>query len=48
MTLQVIGDDSAPIYFNLGSDNVIRVSNISNLNTDTATFYRVSFQLLVY
>ncbi|XP_076458559.1 protocadherin Fat 1-like [Babylonia areolata] len=41
VTVQVIGDDSAPIYFSLGNDNVIRVSNTSSLNADTATFYRL-------
>lgn len=43
VTLQVIGDDSAPIYFTLGNDNIIRVSNTSSLNSDTATFYRVRY-----
>ncbi|KAL8559117.1 hypothetical protein ACOMHN_046165 [Nucella lapillus] len=41
VTVSVIGDDSAPIYFTLGNDNVIRVSNTSNLNADTETFYRL-------
>ncbi|XP_035826841.1 protocadherin Fat 4, partial [Aplysia californica] len=41
VSLQVIGDDSAPTFFTLGNDRIIRVSNVADLNANTLSFYRL-------
>ncbi|GFN78435.1 protocadherin fat 4, partial [Plakobranchus ocellatus] len=41
VSLQVIGDDSAPTYFTLGNDRVIRVSDTADLNAHDVDAYRL-------
>ncbi|XP_041364041.1 cadherin-23-like [Gigantopelta aegis] len=41
VSLEVIGDDTAPSLFSLGSDSIVRVTNNVDLAQDTATVYRL-------
>ena len=41
VSLQVIGDDSAPTYFTLGDDRIIRVRDTADLNAHDVDAYRV-------
>ncbi|RUS85645.1 hypothetical protein EGW08_006591, partial [Elysia chlorotica] len=41
VSLQVIGDDSAPTYFTLGNDRIIRVRDTADLNAHDVDAYRL-------